>query len=100
MWMFELTRASVLQMFHYSLATLQEKGLVKFLANYEEILSAELTVKGVAYMDQNSARFFAASGAYIIFAGKEIPKHTAAQRTRLSPFREMAHETRRRDACG
>ena len=99
MWMFELTRASVLQMFHYSLATLQEKGLVKFLANYEEILSAELTVN-IAYMEQNPTRSFAASGAYIIFAGKEIPEHTAAQRTRLSPFREMAHETRRRDACG
>ena len=90
----------MLQMFHYSLATLQEKGLVKFLANYDEILSAELTVKGVVYMEQNPTRSFAASGAYIIFAGKEIPKHTAAQRTRLSPFREMAHETRRRDACG
>lgn len=43
------------QMFHYSLATLQEKGLVKFLANYEEILSAELTIKGIAYMEQNPA---------------------------------------------
>lgn len=40
-------------MFHYCLSTLQEKGLVKFRSNYDEILSAKITVKGAAYLEQN-----------------------------------------------
>lgn len=40
-------------MFHYCLSTLQEKGLVKFRANYDEILAAKITVKGAAYLEQN-----------------------------------------------
>ncbi len=40
-------------MFHYCLSTLQEKGLVEFRANYDEVLAAGLTVKGTAYMEQN-----------------------------------------------
>lgn len=39
--------------FHYSLSSLQEKGLVKFIANYEEILAADITIKGAAYLEQN-----------------------------------------------
>ena len=40
-------------MFHYCLSTLQEKGLVDFRANYDEILLARLTIKGSAYIEQN-----------------------------------------------
>lgn len=40
-------------MFQYCLSTLEEKGLVCFRANYDEVLSAELTVKGAAYAEQN-----------------------------------------------
>ena len=39
--------------FSYSLFTLQEKGLVTFQVNYDEILHAALTVKGKAYYEQN-----------------------------------------------
>lgn len=40
-------------MFHYCLSTLQEKGLVKFRSNYDEIEAAKITVKGAAYLEQN-----------------------------------------------
>ena len=38
--------------FHYCLATLQEKGLVKYKSNYNEILETGLTVKGAMYLEQ------------------------------------------------
>ncbi len=40
-------------MFHYSFSTLKEKGLVGFKTDYDEVISAKLTVKGAAYMEQN-----------------------------------------------
>lgn len=40
-------------MFRYSLATLQEKGLVQCKFNYDEVLAASLSVKGRAYLEQN-----------------------------------------------
>ena len=40
-------------MIHYCLSTLQEKGLVKFRANYDEIEAAKITVKRAAYLEQN-----------------------------------------------
>ncbi|MBP3353029.1 MAG: hypothetical protein J6L02_00040 [Bacteroidales bacterium] len=46
-------RNITLVMFHYCLATLKEKGLVDFRANYEVILEAGLTVKGASYLEQN-----------------------------------------------
>lgn len=49
----ELPRNITLVMFHYCLSTLQEKGLVEFKTNYNEVLAAELTVKGSAYKEQN-----------------------------------------------
>lgn len=39
--------------FHYCLATLQEKGLVVFVSNYDKIIKAHLTIKGEAYREQN-----------------------------------------------
>lgn len=40
-------------MYHYCLSTLQEKKLIEFRSNYEEILSARLTIKGIAYIENN-----------------------------------------------
>ena len=40
--------------FHYCLTTLQEKGLVVFVSNYDKIIKAHLTIKGEAYCEQNS----------------------------------------------
>ena len=40
-------------MFHYYLSTLQEKGMVVFVSNYDKIIKAHLTIKGVAYHEQN-----------------------------------------------
>ncbi len=42
-----------LVMFHYCLSILQEKGLVDFKTNYDEVVRAGLTVKGSAYIEQN-----------------------------------------------
>ena len=39
--------------YSYCLITLQEKGLVVFQVNYDEILYAALTIKGKAYFEQN-----------------------------------------------
>ena len=39
--------------FLYSLATLQEKGLVMFRDNYGEAIAANLPIKGEAYLEQN-----------------------------------------------
>ena len=39
--------------YSYCLSTLQEKGMVVFRANYEEVIYAGLTVKGKAYLEQN-----------------------------------------------
>ncbi|MBR4963604.1 MAG: hypothetical protein IKY54_06880 [Muribaculaceae bacterium] len=46
-------RKITLVMFHYCLSTLQEKGLIEFRANYDEVLEAELTIKGNVYLEQN-----------------------------------------------
>ena len=40
-------------MFHYYLSTLQEKGMVVFVSNYDKIIKAHLTIKGEAYCEQN-----------------------------------------------
>lgn len=40
-------------MFHYSLSTLREKGLADFKSNYGEVIDARLTMKGLAYVEQN-----------------------------------------------
>lgn len=40
-------------MFQYCLSTLREKGLVEFKTNYDEVIKARLTIKGVAYIEQN-----------------------------------------------
>ena len=40
-------------MFQYSLSTLREKGLVSFRSDYEKVISAGITLKGVAYMERN-----------------------------------------------
>ena len=58
----------------------------------EAILSAELTVKGVAYMDQNPARFFAASGTRIIFAGKKKDE-VMEQATEYSFYKNKRSDT-------
>jgi hypothetical protein len=39
--------------FHYCLSTLEEKGLVEFRINYDEVLDAEVTDKGNVYLEQN-----------------------------------------------
>ncbi len=40
-------------MFHLCLSTLQEKGLVMFRNNYNEVIIAKLSIKGEAYLEQN-----------------------------------------------
>ncbi len=40
-------------MYEYCLSTLQEKGLVRFKADYGEIVSVKITTKGRTYMEQN-----------------------------------------------
>ena len=40
-------------MFLYTLSTLQEKGLVQFRSDYDEVTGAKLTIKGRAYLEQN-----------------------------------------------
>lgn len=40
-------------MFQYCLSTLREKGMVEFKTNYDEVIKARLTIKGVAYIEQN-----------------------------------------------
>lgn len=39
--------------FRLCLSTLQEKGLVMFRNNYNEVIIAKLTIKGEAYLEQN-----------------------------------------------
>lgn len=39
--------------YEYTLATLQEKGLIHFIADYGEITNIQLTLKGKAYLEQN-----------------------------------------------
>ena len=46
-------RDTSLLVFLHSLSTLQEKQLVVFKANYDEVMSASLTVKGAAYLELN-----------------------------------------------
>ena len=46
-------RDTSLLVFLHSLSTLQEKQLVVFQANYDEVISASLTVKGAAYLELN-----------------------------------------------
>ncbi len=37
--------------YHHALSTLQEKGLVIFKSNYDQIEDAKTTIKGRAYID-------------------------------------------------
>lgn len=39
--------------FRFCLSTLQEKGLLFFRNNYNEVIIAKLTIKGEAYLEQN-----------------------------------------------
>lgn len=39
--------------FLHTLTTLQDKGLVKFRSDYNEVFSASLTVKGAVYLEVN-----------------------------------------------
>ncbi len=40
-----------LNQFHYSLSTLQEKGLIIYKTDYDKITDAKPTIKGSAYLD-------------------------------------------------
>lgn len=39
--------------FHFALSVLQEKGLVEYKADYDEVLEARLTIKAKAYLECN-----------------------------------------------
>lgn len=39
--------------FHFALSLLQEKGLVEYKNNYDEVLEAKLTIKAKAYLECN-----------------------------------------------
>lgn len=39
--------------YHHALSTLQEKGLIIFKSNYDQIEDAKTTIKGRAYIDSN-----------------------------------------------
>ena len=40
-----------LNQFHYSLSTLQEKGLIIYKTEYDKIIDIKPTIKGLAYLD-------------------------------------------------
>lgn len=39
--------------FHFTLSTLKEKGLIDFIASQSEVVDTKLTIKGKAYLEQN-----------------------------------------------
>ena len=61
-------RDTSLLVFLHSLSTLQEKQLVVFKANYDEVIRASLTVKGAAYLELNPKLKNPIDWKYIILA--------------------------------
>ena len=46
-----MPRNITINQYHHALSTLQEKGLVIFKSNYDQIEDAKTTIKGRAYID-------------------------------------------------
>lgn len=50
---FSMPRNITTNQYHHALSTLQEKGLIQFKSNYDQIEDAKTTIKGRAYIDSN-----------------------------------------------
>ena len=50
---FSMPRNITTNQYHHALSTLQEKGLIIFKSNYDQIEDAKTTIKGRAYIDSN-----------------------------------------------
>ena len=50
---FPMPRNITTNQYHHALSTLQEKGLVFFKSNYDQIEDAKTTIKGRAYINSN-----------------------------------------------